>query len=539
MKKTFSVNIGGRIFNIDEDAYQMLSDYLNAMKKHFDGKVGADEIINDIESRIAEIMQERINTSKQVITLIDVKEIIVQLGQPFEIDEESQPEEKSTNSSNTETHKRLFRDPDNKVIGGVCGGLGAYFKIDPVIIRVIFAVTFLLGGSSLIVYLILWIAIPEARTTVEKLQMSGEPINVDNIEKKIKHEFNELKKKFGSYKTDVHDAVKNMNKNIPPKSNIDKFFSVIGDIIISLARAIGIIIGLVFIFVGIFVLIGFLFSLITSHAIVGFTSMGITSFSITQFLDVIFINNTDKTIAIIGIIIVVAIPLLMLIYNGIKLIFGWRFRVRFLGISIFSFWLAGAILIAIVSLNIVRDFAKKESITENITITQPQSKTLYINLLQDSLVEETELVEETFYTGKWNVINKDGQITFFGIPEISLVKSNDNNFKVLIYKYARGKNIVNAAARAKSIIYNYEQKGDTISINPYYFLPKDDKWRNQSLKIYIYIPTGKDIMLNQSLEKIINIDEVNSELNQYLCKKVTITDNGIRSVNEIEETVIK
>ncbi|MCB0807486.1 MAG: PspC domain-containing protein, partial [Bacteroidales bacterium] len=139
MKKTLTVNLGGIVFHIDEDAYQILNDYLRSIRKHFSKTEGKDEIVSDIESRIAEMLKDRIGDERQVITIDDIEEVIRVIGLPEEFGEafsESDSSHSSTGSS--KTSKRLYRDPESSVLGGVCGGLGAYFHTDPVWFRIAF-----------------------------------------------------------------------------------------------------------------------------------------------------------------------------------------------------------------------------------------------------------------------------------------------------------------------------------------------------------------------------------------------------------------
>ncbi|MFC2087398.1 PspC domain-containing protein, partial [Bacteroidota bacterium] len=176
---------------IEEEAYEELKNYLDEIDYYFQNSKEKKEIIEDIESRIAEIFSGKINKEKQVINLTDVKEVIELIGLAEEIGEgakssgQDRKKEKFKNEGYTYTNRRLYRDPDNKVLGGVCGGMGVYFKFDPVILRVIFVITFLTFGVGLFIYLILWLVIPEARTPAQKCEMRGEPINISNIEKNI------------------------------------------------------------------------------------------------------------------------------------------------------------------------------------------------------------------------------------------------------------------------------------------------------------------------------------------------------------------
>lgn len=194
MKKTISINLGGMVFNIDDDAYTLLKDYLSRVEKHYAPENSSSEILEDIEARMAELFRERMSASKQVITKTDVEQVINILGYPEDFSAEAGDEEyHRPRRSGT---KRIYRDPDNRVLGGVCSGLGAYFNVDPLVFRIIFLVLFFGAGTGLILYIVLWIVIPEAKTTAQKLEMRGEPVNVSNIGKKVKEEFNNVRDKM-------------------------------------------------------------------------------------------------------------------------------------------------------------------------------------------------------------------------------------------------------------------------------------------------------------------------------------------------------
>jgi phage shock protein PspC (stress-responsive transcriptional regulator) len=199
MKKTFSINISGIIFHIDEDAYQKLNAYLEKLKSHFRNTEGRDDIINDIESRIAEILQERLTDKKEVVSLKDVNEVIKIMGQPSDFAEESEDDTSQVNENYYTPGKRLFRNPDNKIIGGVSSGIATYLNIDALWIRLLFIITLFAGGTGVFVYIILWVAMPEASTTADRLQMKGEAVNIDNIEKSIRKEFDGMKTRVNDF----------------------------------------------------------------------------------------------------------------------------------------------------------------------------------------------------------------------------------------------------------------------------------------------------------------------------------------------------
>jgi len=212
MKKNITVNISGIIFHIDEDAYERLNKYLDSIKKHYKTSEGAGEIFNDIETRIADLLKEKLNDKKQVITIEDVEGVITVMGQPheFEADEADEESQKTYRASRS---KRLFRDPDNKIIAGVASGLGAYLKADPLIFRLIFVALIFVGGSGLIIYLLMWIFVPEALTTADKLEMEGADINISTIEKKIKEEINRLETKLNDLTDKAKQAYKKKKKD--------------------------------------------------------------------------------------------------------------------------------------------------------------------------------------------------------------------------------------------------------------------------------------------------------------------------------------
>ena len=195
MKKTYTINISGTVFHIEDDAYNRLNSYISALKQHFGDNDEGQEIVVDIEARIAEIFKEKQTPENQVIILTWVDEVIKTMGEPEEFEEQGEPG--STHQG--KNRKRLYRDPDHKVMGGVCGGLAAYFNIDPVIMRLIFIFHFLINGLGLLIYVILWIAVPEAKTTAQRLEMRGEAVNIENIEKWIKKEYRDIESRVKKF----------------------------------------------------------------------------------------------------------------------------------------------------------------------------------------------------------------------------------------------------------------------------------------------------------------------------------------------------
>ena len=192
MKITVSINLGGYSFNINEDAYAELKRYLKNLELHFAGEESSSEILSDIETRMAELFRTKITNYKQVINIEDVRQSISVLGNPEDISDNNGPSARDKFSS--PGYHRMYRDTDHRVIGGVCAGMGAYWDIDQLIVRVIFVALALAGGLGVMVYLILYIVIPEAKTTAQKIDMKGNPVNIHNIKESVKKEFDNVRK---------------------------------------------------------------------------------------------------------------------------------------------------------------------------------------------------------------------------------------------------------------------------------------------------------------------------------------------------------
>lgn len=182
MKKTVTVSLGGMVFCLEEDAYFRLESYLKRLESSFAADTDRREIMNDIEARMAEHFKEKAPNPEVVIGLTEVNRVIGIMGEPSDFTSEG-----NTHSSSRpfyhRTTKKLYRDPENRILGGVCSGMSIYWNIDPVIIRILFVIAALWGGGGIFVYLILWIVIPEARTAAERLEMTGEPVTAENIGK--------------------------------------------------------------------------------------------------------------------------------------------------------------------------------------------------------------------------------------------------------------------------------------------------------------------------------------------------------------------
>lgn len=233
MKKTLTVNLGGSVFNIDEDAYQLLDKYLTNLRIHFRKEEGSEEIMNDIEMRISELFGERIRLGYEVISIDQVEKVIDRLGKPEELFDDAEEVEEPTQQKQHKTHnreeqeiphnfgkKRLMRDPDNRILGGVAGGIAAYLNWDVTAVRlVMILLLFIPYAPIVLIYLILWIVVPVARTATDKLLMRGEQVTMENIGKTVTDGFEK-----------VSDHVNDYVNSGKPRSFLQK----LGDLVVSI-----------------------------------------------------------------------------------------------------------------------------------------------------------------------------------------------------------------------------------------------------------------------------------------------------------------
>ena len=316
MKKTFNINLGGIVFHIDEDAYDLLDKYLSNLRIHFSKEEGAEEIVHDMELRISELFSERLNEKKQVITLKDVEEIIAHMGKPEEFSEDTTQD---TNEYIKEEKgpKRLFRDPDNKVIGGVCSGIAAYLGWDVTAVRIIFialALPFILNGSLIlngvvIAYIIAWIIIPEANTATEKLSMKGMKVNVENIGKTV---------------TDGFEKVNDYVKSDKPRSILHKIGEAIVSVVGFLVKAVLVIAAICFTPV-LFILLVVCFSLLMA-AIGVIGSLPAFFYHAMPIVDwsVVTSSPVPTTLLAVSGIMVIGIPIVGFIHFLMSTFGGWK-----------------------------------------------------------------------------------------------------------------------------------------------------------------------------------------------------------------------
>ena len=512
MKKTFTINISGTIFHIEEDAYEVLQKYLVNLKNHFGAGEEGKEIIADIEARIAEIFTDK-SDEKKVVTLEMVNEVIAMMGTPEDFMEQEDEEEVIT--SEAKRKKRLYRDPEHRVIGGVCGGLGAYFNMDPVIVRIIFVVLFFgTSGAALLAYLILWIAVPKAINTAQRLEMRGQEANVKNIERSIKEEVKDVKESYKKFKeSDTYSkGKKSMETAGDATYNV---FKVILKIIV-------VMIGVILILSGFFGLLGFVSTIVIGHSFVqGWPLIWGPEIYVPGFLDH-FVDPGTVTFGMILVGLLVGIPLLALLFIGTKLVFRYKTNNTAIGLTMVGVWLIALIALAVVSADQVGNYKSRSSITNTESISCDSCQTLMLKMGEDKY-EGYEKADFEIENMKAAVV--DGEEVLLGEPRLDIERSGNDNFTILIKKASRGRSRENAKESLDDIDYRYELKDSTIYFDPYFILDKDVKWRGQEVDITVKVPEGKAVYLDEELVKIIyGIENVSNTWDRDMVGKTWIME---------------
>ena len=510
MKKTTTIHLAGMVYHIEEDGYRILQQYIDDIHRVFSKEAGVNEMVEDIEVRIAELFQERLSEYKEVVTLADVEEVISIVGSPHQFDETGTQEDgqKQTNTyANDHESKRLYRDTDEGMVAGVNAGLGHYFNIDPVIIRILWILLVLAGGSGILLYIIAWIAIPEAKTTSEKLRMRGQSANLDNIK-----EFTDRVKK------EAKSGVKRASNSI--KRTVNKGEGMIYNVLrlfvrlIGLGMVIGGIIGLIF------VTIGFVgnFSYI-------YLDGKVFSEGLRTMVDLVF---THPGWAFWLILIVLSVPLIFLCFFGLMLLSKRMRKLKVIVLILLVIWIAAIVGISIIGIKTGVGFNESYK-TQDKTVLKHKYNALSLHLFEDS-IEITDQVDHDFEQFLSITENK----VDMGYARIQIVPTKDSLFSYTVEKQSKGNTLRNAKDNADEIKFHVERIDSILNVPIRYQFPLTSKFRNKKVFLHVNVPIGKEIVLNGNLEDYPIEIKSDAEISDDLLEQNSVwkaTDKGLVFIN--------
>jgi phage shock protein PspC (stress-responsive transcriptional regulator) len=477
MNKTVNINLGGMFFHIDEDAYLKLTRYFDAIKRSLNNSSGQDEIIKDIEMRVSELLTEKQKSEKHVVGLKDVDEVIAVMGQPEDYIIEDEEKTNQSFQHNGRRNKKLYRDKEKGMIGGVATGLGHYFGIEAVWIKIVFLIFVFAGfGTGILAYFVLWVVTPEAVTTSEKLEMTGEPVTISNIEKKVREEIDSLSDKF---KNADYDKMGNQ-----AKSGAERISSSFGDFVMTVFKIFAKFLGIILIMAGVSILIMLL---------IGVFTLGTNVFIDFPWQNFIEAGNfTEYPIWSFGLLMffAVGIPFFFMTLLGFKLLAPNTKTIGNIAkYTLLAIWIIAIAIAISIGIKQATEISYDNKSVEKKAINITAKDTLYVKFRYND-----------YYAKDLGHHNRDFEFVQDSANN-ELIYSNDVRLHVLhtdetapyiqIEKSARGNSFTNAKKRAEKINYNIDIKGNYLILDNYFLTDVKNKFRGQEVDIYLYLPEGQ------------------------------------------------
>jgi len=465
MNKTVSIHLQGIPFIFEEQAYELLNNYLKQLRRVLKNEEGCDDILQDVELRVVELLQKDLSTFKQVVIVATIEEIISKLGQPEEFSSTGASEVHESTSVSTE--KRLFRDGDRAMLGGVCAGVAAYFNVDVVIIRAIYVFTLLTFGIGFLLYIVLWAIVPMARTSSDKLRMKGQHVNIENMKSELEDAANRIKK-----------GAKEWRSNSGIQSSIAGILRIISVVLGVWALLFG---------TGIFVF-AVVFFFVNPDIIPAQLNGRFMSFQ--DFGGLMFESTSHESYFYLGLALISIALVAQSYLFGIRLI--TRFKATYLKVlaAIFGVTLVvGVVLVSLGGVQIGRSMAIYGEVEKEIASIAGLELNIEKKSIEGQLIDGFKIKSN----GDEGLITiKNGRIYLQGI-ELVYSQSRDSLFHVKQINDAQGRTHESALKKARNIKCAYEFRGNRMLLETMYSFPTSDKFRDQNVKFMIAVPSGGKI----------------------------------------------
>ncbi|TAL69633.1 MAG: PspC domain-containing protein [Bacteroidetes bacterium] len=523
MDKTININIAGTLFQIDEEAFRILRDYLQAINNRFRNVQGGHETIDDIESRIAEIFQSQKGMAG-VISKANVEAMIAIIGKPEDFDHTGTETEAPVYTSQ---RKRMYRNPDDSIISGVCGGIGAYLNTDPVLFRILFVLFTMLFGAGFFVYIALWIALPSARTDTQKREMFGGAYH--STGSPIRQPDNTFVSSAPVYNSGYNNTSRIGNA-------FNEIFRALGRVCYIILRIFLIIIGVMLVLTGFLFILSFVMIFVFKYPWV-FSADGF-DMNFIYFPD--FLNYIVSPASAPWIIaltsIAVVLPMLALIYWGVKMIFWFKAKDGIVSLAGLVLWVLSIAALSIILFNEGISFAETAKISsQNIFSHSPDTLFVKADKKVSDLKYEKELsLKREAYTVFINEEKKELYIR----PHMNVNLSDNDLARVEIRKLSSGRTEPDARKRAEELLYNYSVNGDTLLLDEYLTIPSGRKWSADDVGINLYIPEGTVLKFDSASENLLHARsgfeyEEDSDSTKWVYNKRlwVLTDDGLKPLS--------
>lgn len=474
MNKTININLAGSFFHVDENAYAHLQKYLDAVRATLSPEDSIEEIMNDIEARIAELFSESMTSNDQVITLSRVKEIIDIMGQPQDFDPEGAAE--SNAAEQYKSIKQLFRDEENKYLGGVASGLGHYLGIDCLWIRLIWLLLFFFSsGTFFMIYILFWILVPAAKSTSDKLKMKGEPINISNIEKRVKEGYDKFSDNMKSVDYDKYGN--------QVKRGSNRVVELIGNLLKGTLTVLAKLLGVLMLIFSITTLLGLAFGLFSAGSLEFWGQA-----DLIQYYQAVSVAQIPFWALLTIVFLAVGIPFIVLFIVGLKLLIpnlksmGWTPK-----ILIFALWIASILALIF--------FGAKHATFSSVTgqfqreIPLPISKNDSLTLtMNQSLLSGRSSERDDDFKIKMDA-DKNPIIVTNNVRLIVRSTQKEEGF-IKVDSYADGATLDEAQDKAMQINYQIQYTDGVLELDPFLTTDLAHKYRDQHVEVIVYLPTG-------------------------------------------------
>jgi len=471
MNKTLTISIGGQLFEIEENAYQQLDTYINSLKTYFKNDAEGEEIVSDIEARIAELFIEQQTADYKLIIKEQVEYVQLKMGTVKDFEPIEEIEDVVTNTSTHQQQtadfgkvpKKLMRDNEDRVLGGVSSGLAYYFNASPLLVRVLFLILFF-AGPGIIIYFLFWIIVPKASTTGDKLLMKGLPVNVNTLADNIK--------------------TRNYSSN--------RLVDFVGQLITYASKFAILVAKLLLIVIGVSLLFGLMVAF--GSAFFGFIMGGspLNSFSLGTGIVFWFVK--------LMLLFSLAIPIVFIFVLMVYLLFNRNyFRSNYV-LPLAGLWLLCTLGVGLYGKAVTTDFANENIVKQTTTIEHPNDDTLVI-AVKESDHGFTRTIN-IFSFEKNTLLSYEDSLN---LEEVTLLLETNSNSQLdlTVEKYAKGKTVAAAAERATLTNYNWQLNNDTLWLNNYVSIYETTKWRKQKVELFLAVPEGKVVHLANNTRSIL------------------------------------
>lgn len=523
MNKTININLGGFFFHIDETAYQKLKRYLESISKSLsEDSQGKNEIIADIEARISELLSEKITDARQVVNEGDIENIIAIMGQPedYAEAEEGYSQANYSYQRNNTSGKKLFRDGDDKFLGGVASGIAHYFDVDAIWIRLAMLALFFGAGVGIIIYMIFWILLPEAKTTAEKLQMEGEPVNIDNIERKIREEFTNVSENVKDFANNASERIKDganefsekMTQTFSAKTKknngLQDFLNTIGAIFLTFFRIIGKFIGVILVFIAAAVIL----SLIVGGFSVGSLEFLSIEDGFISYPDFFYDATLPKWLLTLSILVLAGIPFVVLFVLGLRILSSNVKKLsKSTSLSLLGVWLIALMIIGFTAIEFGTTHAKHGKFVEKNTLNITKKDTLVLKMKNDDTLYYQHNLRRN---SRKQEVDINGQTKIYSnYIGLDVKKSSANKAYVIIQKESRGRNRVLANKTAEKIEYKYIIENNELILDTYFLTETKNIFKDEEIEITVFVPENTNVFFDSSTKYF--IQDIKNETNMF------------------------